>query len=151
MSTNPRVSVRAVIIQNGMILLSKYLDSRGYWYVIPGGGVENGETMEEAFRREMLEEVGMELPFGELLFIREIIADRHSETGLQPGFHQIELNVRSHVPQGAKLGSTLPDKDQIDLMWHPLEKLHEINFFPRGLVDQFKKQEWPKLYCGEMR
>ena len=151
MSASPRLTVRAVVIQDDMLLLSKYHDERGFWHVVPGGGVENGETVEEAFQREMMEEVGMHLPFGDVLFMREIIADRHSKTNLKPGFHQVELYVRSRVPPQAKLASTAPDFGQVDLIWHPLAQLDEILFFPIGLVKNFQEQQWPTFYYGEMR
>jgi 8-oxo-dGTP diphosphatase len=44
----PRVSVRAIVVKDEKILLSRYRDDRGYWHVTPGGGVEHGETVEEA-------------------------------------------------------------------------------------------------------
>ena len=55
--------VRGILIQNGSIALmhrikkinNEVLD----YYVVPGGGVENGESLEEALKREMLEEVGI--------------------------------------------------------------------------------------------
>lgn len=37
---NIRVSVRAVIVRDGAILLSEYDDENGLHYNLPGGGVE---------------------------------------------------------------------------------------------------------------
>ena len=56
------VGVRVFLVRDGMLLLVRhtYQDA---WY-LPGGGVEGGETLEEAIRREAAEEVGAEL--GEL-------------------------------------------------------------------------------------
>ncbi len=151
LANNPRISVRAIVIQNGMILLSKYQDERGFWYVVPGGGVNRGETLEEAFYRETIEECGHALSFGEILFIREIIADHHENTMLTPGFHQIEINVKSHVPPGLPLAPIEPDHGQIDLVWHPLNKLTDILFFPMGLVEDFMNQSWSRFYYGDVR
>ncbi len=146
----PRIAVRAIVIQNEQILLSRYKDNKAYWHVIPGGGVENGETLEEAFARETYEECGMPLPFGEIKFIREIIADRHEVTNLEKGFHQIEINVMSSAPNGKLLSPVQPDKGQIDLIWHPLKELDKIRFFPIGLTQQFINQSWSKFYYGEI-
>lgn len=149
--SSPRVSVRAVVIDEDRLLLSKYEDHRGFWYVVPGGGVESGETLEEAFARETHEELGMSLSFGEVLFLREVIADRHEESGLRPGFHQIEVYVSASVPKGIELSPLIPDTGQVGVVWHPLQELDQLLFFPMGMLEEFKTQSWPKIYYGEMR
>ena len=52
---NIRVGVYAVIIENGKILLTRQWDG----YSLIGGGVEKGETIEEAIIREVKEETGL--------------------------------------------------------------------------------------------
>lgn len=54
--TKTREGSRAVIIQDGKILLSHELNSG--WWLIPGGGLEEGETPEECVIREVEEETG---------------------------------------------------------------------------------------------
>jgi ADP-ribose pyrophosphatase YjhB (NUDIX family) len=53
------VGVRVFLIRDGALLLVRhtYQDA---WYLV-GGGVETGETLEQAIRREAAEEVGAEL------------------------------------------------------------------------------------------
>jgi len=58
-----RPSVYAIIIKSGKILLSKQLDG----YDFPGGGVELGETLEEALVREVKEETGLDAKVGKLI------------------------------------------------------------------------------------
>jgi len=54
-----RPSVRAVIIRDGKVVM---VHSRKFnYYKFPGGGMEPGETMEQALIRETREEAGMEI------------------------------------------------------------------------------------------
>ncbi|MGF2616500.1 NUDIX domain-containing protein [Rossellomorea vietnamensis] len=48
-----------VIIEDGMALLIKRVKNDEEYYVFPGGGVETGETPEEAAIREAKEELGV--------------------------------------------------------------------------------------------
>ncbi len=56
-SVTPRVSVRAIIIEDDTIVLihNQAIDT----YVLPGGGVLQSETLEDAIVREVLEETGL--------------------------------------------------------------------------------------------
>ena len=146
----PRIAVRAIVIKKGMILLSKYQNGDKTWYVTPGGGVKNGETLEEAFARETNEECGVSLPFGEIKFIREIIANRHKKTTLEKNFHQIDINVLSSIDKDIPLLMRIPDKEQVDLIWYPLDKLNEIEFYPVNLIQDFMNQSWSKFYYGDV-
>ncbi|MDD5396539.1 MAG: NUDIX domain-containing protein [Candidatus Moranbacteria bacterium] len=58
-----RPSVYAVIIENGKILLSKQWDG----YDFPGGGMDIGETIEEALKREVMEETGIEIEISKVV------------------------------------------------------------------------------------
>ncbi len=52
-----RPSARAIIINDGKIAM---IYSKKYnYYKFPGGGIENGERLEEALMREVLEETGL--------------------------------------------------------------------------------------------
>ena len=42
------------------------------YYVFPGGGLEEGENLEEGVRREVLEEFGIEVEVKEKLYFRQI-------------------------------------------------------------------------------
>ena len=54
-----RIGCRAIIVENGRILLS-YEVNTGV-YLSPGGGLEEGETLEECCIREIREETGIEV------------------------------------------------------------------------------------------
>ena len=55
--TRTREGSRAIIVQDGMILLSH--ETVSGWYLVPGGGLESGETPAECCVREVEEETGV--------------------------------------------------------------------------------------------
>lgn len=65
-----RIAGRGLVIEDGKILLS--YEKNTNVYMTPGGGLENGETLEECCVRELREEAGCEvLPLEHFLVINE--------------------------------------------------------------------------------
>ena len=58
-----RVAARGVLIEDGKILLS--YERNTDIYMSPGGGLEEGETLEECCVRELAEETGYKVKVGE--------------------------------------------------------------------------------------
>ena len=68
--TKTREGDRAIIVQDGKILLTHELNSG--WWLIPGGGLEEGETPEDCVIREVEEETGyLVRPVRRFLFMNE--------------------------------------------------------------------------------
>ncbi len=60
-----RVSSRAIIfLDQKVLLIRRKRDGLEYW-VTPGGKVEEGETFEETVKREVQEEIGIDVEVGE--------------------------------------------------------------------------------------
>lgn len=70
----PKITVAAVIVKNNKILLEKRAIEpfKGYW-CLPGGHVEHGETAQQAVKREVKEETGLEVKKTEFLFYQDEI------------------------------------------------------------------------------
>jgi 8-oxo-dGTP diphosphatase len=60
-----RLGVFGVIEQRGKVLLARRRDIG--WWNLPGGGMEVGETVDDALRREIHEEVGIEVHIDHLV------------------------------------------------------------------------------------
>jgi len=71
---NPRIRVAAVVVKNGRILLVEHTkNGRKYW-LIPGGGLERGETLFACAEREVFEETGVRINAGDAVFLSEYIS-----------------------------------------------------------------------------
>ena len=55
----PRHTARAIIVHEGNLLLMERWRNDSHYFSIPGGGIEAGETAEEAVLREVLEETNL--------------------------------------------------------------------------------------------
>ena len=66
MAQEPRIRVSALLRWQGRILLIRHeKEGRGEYWLLPGGGVNAGESLTDALHRELAEEVGVgdEIPF----------------------------------------------------------------------------------------
>ena len=67
-----RNSAKALIIKDGKMAAIKIRDAGEEWYIMPGGGQEAEETLNEAVCREVSEELGIAIECKELLFVVEV-------------------------------------------------------------------------------
>jgi 8-oxo-dGTP diphosphatase len=127
---NPRVSERAIRIRagvliwrDGQVLLVRHeKGGRSYW-LVPGGGVDAGETMVVAAARELVEETGYIVEIGRLLLVCEAIDPK-------PGGRHIVNAVYSGAIREGTLAVGVDDKSLRDARWQPLEALAELEMYP---------------------
>lgn len=132
-----RVNVAAAIVREGQILAIEYDDESGLHYNLPGGGVEDGESLEEAVRREAREEAGVEVDVGRLLIVWEYVpAKENFRYGTQ---HKVGLIYEAHLQPGQEPDLTHRyDNHQTGVRWLPLERLLDaetINVFGARLLE----------------
>lgn len=124
-----RASGRALIIEDGRILLSEFDDATGLHYNLPGGGVEPGETVREALIREVREETCLEVEVGRMLFALEYEPERNR--GWAGPTHHISLvfECRARPGSEARLPDH-PDPNQTGVKWLPLADPSTVELLP---------------------
>lgn len=113
----PQLGAGAIIIRHNQVLLVRRgrEPGRGLW-AIPGGKVEPGETMRAAAEREVLEETGIRIAAGELIWHFEFI--QHDDEGALR-FHYVVFDFLGHYLGGEPLAGD--DADAV--AWAPLDQL----------------------------
>jgi 8-oxo-dGTP diphosphatase len=107
-----------IIEQDKILLLYRNKNGKEY-YVVPGGGVESGETPEQAAMRELKEETGLDVVLGEK--IGEFEDDFNHQF-----FYIAESWSGSPVLGGEELERQSPT-NTYRLEWVLIEKLSEID------------------------
>lgn len=128
---NIHITSRAVIIDEGYILLCKTLDLSSNFYFLPGGHIEHGESAEEAVKREMIEEGGFQVSIKRFLGCLE----NSFEPGHSSFCHNHEYNLFFEA-QSKHLNHTtlIPQREEhIEMQWLLLERIHEIDVRPEAL------------------
>ena len=118
-----RIRVGVLICRDGEVLLVRHeKGSRSYW-LVPGGGVDAGETMVAAGARELLEETGYTVEIGRLLLVCEAIDPR-------PGGRHIVNAVYAGTILDGDLAVGMDDKSLREAKWQPLAALGELEMYP---------------------
>jgi 8-oxo-dGTP pyrophosphatase MutT (NUDIX family) len=73
-----------VLIESGRVAVIERHLGTDTWYLLPGGGAEDGETVEEAAIREAREELGIDVRLGGV--VARVLFDRGNGTSSQVYF-----------------------------------------------------------------
>lgn len=68
-----RVRVAAFIEFDGRVVLVRHRTHDSVYHLLPGGGVDYRETLEQALVREVAEETGLQVSIGPLIFVNDTI------------------------------------------------------------------------------
>jgi ADP-ribose pyrophosphatase len=115
----PRVAVGAVVTHQGKVLLvlRGQPPAKDMW-AIPGGSVNLGETLQAAAEREVLEETGLKIKAGEVIYTFDAIV--RDEAG-RVQFHYVILDLKAEVLDPAR--PLQPADDVYDAAWFSLADL----------------------------
>ena len=146
-----RNSVKAIIIDNDKILLTKSKDDLGIFYLLPGGGQEKFEDIHEALRRECYEEISCDIEIKDIRFVRDYIGKRHEFMQWDNETHQIEYMFEcSLADNSVPCNGSIPDDAQIGIEWISLSQLEHVRIYPSVLKQAIHKDGTfeNKVYLG---
>ena len=126
MAMKDRSSV--VIIENNQIVLIKRSWNAFVYYVFPGGGIENGETPEDAAKREAMEELGVGVNVNECI-------SKVKYNGNKQYFYKAEiLSGTIGTGQGDEYINKTRGRGTYLPIWVGLEKLTSIDVRPMDVA-----------------
>ncbi len=126
------VRVRAFIEKDGKVLLVK--EEKEHCYETPGGGIQTGETVEQALRREVMEETGYVVKIEKILDVAEKM--------LKDGRHAIHIIFICEPVEKIKE----PLTDIVDVRWFSRDEIKQR--LADDLIDTHDKKVM-EMFCKE--
>ncbi len=127
----------AIIIQDNQILLIRrvkegrlvprsFSEGGGEYWVFPGGGVEEGETPEQAMEREVQEELSLQVTEYKFLFD---LFNEFTMGGVYPPrqeFYYLVTRFSGEVKLGGEEAERMNEADQYYPTWVPLSQVKQM-------------------------
>ncbi len=113
-----RIRVSAIISDDGRVLLVAHRKDDEVYWLLPGGGVIFGESLEDALKRELEEELNISVTVQDLAFICDSI---------DPSGNRHILNISFHCEHTG--GDFILGKDR---------RLHDFRFFPKDEIGSLR-------------
>lgn len=140
----PRVRVAGILIENDRILLIEHLKKGKRYWLVPGGGVDWGESTAEALVREYKEETNLDIDVEKFLFLSETIAPDKQKHVINLYF---QVRVVKNSIEKMRIGN---EKNLMDLRFITKEEIEEIKLYPniKAQLKQLLNKEEITPYLG---
>ena len=150
-----RTASRVLVKAEGQVLLIRDTDPGvpdEDWWFTPGGGVDEGESYEQAAVREVFEEVGLEITEDQLLgpiahrFVIHGYSDRILEQ--EEYFYSVEIEARFEVHHNG-----LTERELLSIKefaWIPVEDVPDLRAQPNVLAELLSWDGGAPLELGLM-
>jgi 8-oxo-dGTP pyrophosphatase MutT (NUDIX family) len=128
-----------LIEDNKLALIERYRAEKHY-FAFPGGGVDQGESPQQAAIREAEEELGI------VVEVKQQVAEVFFNGNTQYYFLAEKLSGEFGTGTGEEYGEYDPVHGTYHPIWMPLADVLTRNVLPRelaNLVVRFEKEGWP--------
>ncbi|MBW3003753.1 NUDIX domain-containing protein [Candidatus Woesearchaeota archaeon] len=116
-----RIVSRVAVVNDGKVLLIRRFRDGTEYYVVPGGGIEEGETPEEAGVREMKEETNLVVSGLRLLW------------SAPQGYCFMAGSFSGEVIMGRELVENNKDGNAYSLEWVPVNEIKNMVVYPERI------------------
>ena len=136
-----RVSSRAIIFQDGSLLtLFRRKRKEGTvkeYYVIPGGGIEAGETLEENVIRELKEELSIDIK------ILGYLGKEEKEETIAHFFH---CEITNGIPTlGGEELERMTEDNYYEVQRMPIKDIDKVDIQAKEMIKKAIKKEYETL------
>ncbi|MBM6383456.1 MULTISPECIES: NUDIX domain-containing protein [Paenibacillus] len=138
-----RNSVKALIIEDRKMLAIKIDDDGDAFYILPGGSQSAGETLTEAVKREVAEEIGVEIIPNSLEFVIEGVYGE--------AFHRVDFVFLCEYKGLTDHLFFQSDGHQVRYEWLDIDNLIGQPLYPSKLrkqIQQLFNGEKTEMYLG---
>jgi len=122
------VCARAFIIKDGKILLCRRKEADYFFF--PGGHIDFGEKAEETLKREMQEEIGMDISKLEFIGTNENYFAQNGDV-----HHEFNLVFSGEIPAG----EVVAKEDYLTFEWKDLASIQSEKLYPEALHQELIK------------
>ncbi|MDH7552487.1 MAG: NUDIX hydrolase [Spirochaetota bacterium] len=138
-----RIRVAGLVVEENKILLIAHKKGNEIYWLLPGGGVEYQESLDEALKREFFEELGLTVEVGDIALIADSIEPNGKRHIVNIAFW-CYLNNKS-----IRLGD---EKILYDFSFKPVSELVDIVMYPplNGYIIQLLQNKNERIYKGSL-